>query len=224
MDSFHIWQKWSLAWDLDNDLWPWPISSRSLNHEFAIGLLKYGTSYSVCSAGHTVLDGLFPYLAHTITSTRECVVHNNLWPWPVSSRSFSHDSSHAIKLLRYGTSCRVRSTACTVLDGFFLYLAQMIIIMRGCVDWSKDMVARDLWDFAVGAVGILVDHRSIISSISEPVWTCVTNHEVQDPIHGVVKFNLSCGHLASKQLFYCVKKGQSCICTTWWTPPLPCPV
>ena len=34
-----------------------------------------------------------------VTSMRGCVLHNDLWPWPISSRSFSHD--FAIKLLKY---------------------------------------------------------------------------------------------------------------------------
>ena len=55
---------------------------------------------------------------------REFVACNDLWHWPVSSRLFSHE--FAVKLLQYGTSCRVRFTTCTVLDGFFPYLAQMI--------------------------------------------------------------------------------------------------
>ena len=42
------------------------------------------------------------------TSMRVCVAHNDPWPWPLSSRSFSHDS--AIKLLKYGTCCCVRPT------------------------------------------------------------------------------------------------------------------
>ena len=44
------------------------------------------------------------------------------WPWPISSRSFGLDLEN-----------RVRSVASTVLDGFFLYLAQIITIIRGCV-------------------------------------------------------------------------------------------
>ena len=36
MDSFHIWYKWSLAWEgvshvMSDDLWPWLISSRSFD-------------------------------------------------------------------------------------------------------------------------------------------------------------------------------------------------
>ena len=57
-----------------------------------------------------------------ITTMRGCVAHNDLWPWPISSRSFGLDLEN-----------RVRSVASTVLDGFFLYLAQMITVIRGRV-------------------------------------------------------------------------------------------
>ena len=68
----------------------------------------------------TVLDGLFPYLALMTSSINGCVAHDDLWPLPISSRSFRHE--FGIQLLKNVTSC-VRSTAHTVLDGFFLYLA-----------------------------------------------------------------------------------------------------
>ena len=102
---------------------------------------KFDTSCGAGSTTCTVLDGFFPYLAQMITSMRGCVACNDLWPWSISSRSFSHD--FAIKLLKYGTSCAVRSTACTVLDEFFLYLAQMITNMRGYV------VCNDLWPWPI---------------------------------------------------------------------------
>ena len=35
-----------------------------------------------------VLDGFFPYLAQMITSMGRCVACHDLWPWPISSRSF----------------------------------------------------------------------------------------------------------------------------------------
>ena len=57
-----------------------------------------------------------------INSIRGCVGCDEPWPWPISSRSFGLDLEN-----------RVRSVASTVLDGFFLYLAQMITIIRGCV-------------------------------------------------------------------------------------------
>ena len=96
-----------------NDLWPWPISSRS----FGLGLEN-----RVRSVASTVLDGFFPYLIQMITSMRRCVACDDLRPWPLSSRSFDLDFEN-----------RVHSVASTVLDGFFLYLAQMIAIIRGCV-------------------------------------------------------------------------------------------
>ena len=69
----------------------------------------------------TVQDGFFPYLVQMINSMRGCVACDDLWPWPISSRSFGLDLEN-----------RVRFVASTVLDQFFLYLAQMITIIRGC--------------------------------------------------------------------------------------------
>ena len=96
-----------------NDLWPWPISSRS----FGLGLEN-----RVRSVASTVLDGFFPYWVQMSNSMRGCVACDDLWPWPTSSRSFGLDLQN-----------RVRSVSSTVLDGFFLYLAQMITIIRGFV-------------------------------------------------------------------------------------------
>ena len=79
----------------------------------------------------TVLDGLFPYVAQVITSVRGCVAYNDLWPWPISSRSFGLDLEN-----------RVRSAASTVLDIFFPYLVQMITSMRrwfACDDFDLDL-------------------------------------------------------------------------------------
>ena len=64
----------------------------------------------------TGLDRFFPYLAQMITSMRVCVAYNDLWPWPISSRSF-------------GLKNRVRSVASTVLDGLFPYLVQNVTII-----------------------------------------------------------------------------------------------
>ena len=82
----------------------------------------------------TVLDGLFPYLAQMITSMRGCVAYNDLWPWPISSRSFG-----------LGLENCVRSVASTVLDGFFPYLIQMITSMRRCV------ACDDLWPWSISS-------------------------------------------------------------------------
>ena len=108
-----------------NDLWPWPISSRS----FGLDLENH-----VLSVASTVLDGFFPYLVQMITSMRGCVAYNDLWPWPISSRSFGLDLEN-----------RVLSVASTVLDGFFPYLVQMITSMRRCV------ACDDLWPWPISS-------------------------------------------------------------------------
>ena len=98
-----------------NDLWPWPISSRS----FGLGLeycVRYVTSIVLD------LDGFFPYLIQMITSMRRCVARDDLWPWPISSRSFNLDFEN-----------RVRSVTFSVLDRLFPYLPQIITTIRGCV-------------------------------------------------------------------------------------------
>ena len=61
-----------------NDLWPWPLSSRS----FGLGLEN-----CVRSVPSTVHDGFFPYFEQMITSMRRCVACDDLWTWPISSRS-----------------------------------------------------------------------------------------------------------------------------------------
>ena len=109
----------------------------------------------------TVLNGFFPYVAQMITCMRVCVAHNDLWPWPISSRSFG-----------LGLKNRVCSVASTVPDGFFPYVVQMITSMKRCVTcddlwpWTKSSRSFDLvltwdptWFNSVGnheaAVGIL---------------------------------------------------------------------
>ena len=72
----------------------------------------------------TVLDGFFPYLAHMITSMRGCVAYNDLWPWPISSRSLDLDFEN-----------RVHSVTFSVLYRLFPYLPQIITTIRGCVMW-----------------------------------------------------------------------------------------
>ena len=161
-----------------DDLWPWPISSRSFGLDlenrvrsvastvldgFFVYLAQIITMIRGCVACYvffriwkfeffanfwnfsaltfgkksTVLDGFFPYLAQMITSMRRCVAYIDLWPWPISSRSFG-----------LGLENRVRSVASTVLDGFFLYLAQMITIIRGCVAGYNFL---RIWKFEVWA-------------------------------------------------------------------------
>ena len=87
----------------------------------------------------TVLDGFFPYLAQMITSMRGCVAYNDIWPWPISSRSYG-----------LGLENRVCSVASTVLGGFSACLVQMITSMRRCVacddlwPWPKSSRSFDL--------------------------------------------------------------------------------
>ena len=129
-----------------NDLWPWPISSRS----FGLGLEN-----RVRSVASTVPDGFFPYLVQMITSIGRCVACVDLWPWPISSRSFDLDLEN-----------RVRSVASTVLDGFFPYLIQMITNMRRCV------TCDDLWPWPMSS-------RSFDLVLTwDPTWlNSVGNHE-----------------------------------------------
>ena len=70
-----------------------------------------------------------------INSMRKCVAWFDPLHWPVSSRSFGLDWEN-----------RVRSVTSTVLDGLFLYLAQMITIIRGCVTFY---VFVRIWKFEI---------------------------------------------------------------------------
>ena len=96
----------------------------------------------------TVLDGFFPYLSQMITSMRECVAYNDLWPWPISSRSFG-----------LGLENRVRSVASIVPDGFFPYLVQMITSMR-CV------ACDDLWPWPISSRSFDLDLENRVRSVT----------------------------------------------------------
>ena len=100
MNSFPIRQKCMRGCVTCNDLWTWPLSSRSFSHDFAIKLLKYGTSCCVCSAVLKVLNEFFLCLAQMITSMRQCVACNDPWPWPISSRSFSCEIVYLMDYIR----------------------------------------------------------------------------------------------------------------------------
>ena len=104
----------------------------------------------------TVLDGFFPYLSQMITCMRGCVAYNDLWPWPIFSRSFGLDLENC-----------VRSVASIVLDGFFPYLIQMITSIRRCV------ACDDLWPWPISS-------RSFDLVLTwDPTWlNSVGNHEV----------------------------------------------
>ena len=173
-----------------DDLWPWPISSRSFDLDlenrvrsvastvldgFLLYLARIITIVWGCVTCYdffiiwkfeflpnflnfsaltlkkksTVLDGFFPYLAQMITSMRECVAYNDLWPWPISSRSFG-----------LGLENRVRSVASTVPDGFFPYLVQMITSMRRCV------TCDDLWLWPISSRSFDLDLENRVRSVT----------------------------------------------------------
>ena len=101
-------------------------------------------TFRVRPVASTVQDGFFPYLVQMINSMRGRVACDDLWPWPISSRSFGLDLEN-----------RVRSVASTVLDGFFFYFAQIITINRECVAcyvffriWKFEFLAN-FWNFSV---------------------------------------------------------------------------
>ena len=141
-----------------DDLWPWPISSRSFDLDlenrvrsvastvldgFLLYLAQMNTIIRVCVACYVFFQNLeiwifgkfwnFSALA-LATSMRGCVAYNDLWPWPISSRS-----------LGLGLKNHVRSVAFTVPDGFFPYLVQMITSMRKCV------ACDDLWPWPISS-------------------------------------------------------------------------
>ena len=100
----------------------------------------------------TVLDGFFPYLAQMINSMRGYVAYNNLWPWPISSRSYDLDLEN-----------RVRSVASTVPDGFFPYLVQMITSMTRCV------ACDDLWPWPISSRSFDLDLENRVHSVASTV-------------------------------------------------------
>ena len=150
MDSFYIWHKWPLSLEGVSRvrfffrIWKFAFLANFWNF-FGLDLEKKST----------VLDGFFPYLAQMITSMRGCVAYNDLWPWPISSRSLGLDLEN-----------RVRSVASTVMDGFFPYLVQMITSMRRCV------ACDDLWPWPISS-------RSFDLVLTwDPTWlNSVGNHE-----------------------------------------------
>ena len=137
LDYFYIWHKWSLL--LDG-------VSRG---RFFFQNLKFGLDLEKKS---TVLDGFFSYLAQMITSMRECVAYNDIWPWPISSRSFGR-----------GLENHVRSVASKVLDGFFSYFIQMITSMRRCV------ACDDLWPWPISSRSFDLDLENRVHSVASTV-------------------------------------------------------
>ena len=143
MDSFYIWHKWSLSLEGVSRVTFFPESGNLNFWNFSVLTLKKKSA---------VLDGFFPYLAQMITSVRGCVAYNDLWPWPISSRSFG-----------LGLENRVRSVASTVPDGFFPYLAQMITSMRRCV------ACDDLWPWPISSRSFDLDLENRVRSVASTV-------------------------------------------------------
>ena len=176
-----------------DDLWPWPISSRSFGLDlencvrfvastvldgFFSDLAQMITINTGCVACYvfsesenlnfwqifeifrpwpwkkksSVLNWFFPYLAQMITSKRRCVAYNDLWPWPISSRSFG-----------LGLENCVRSVASTVLDEFFPYLIQMITSMRRCV------ACDDLWPWPISSRSFGLDLENRVRFVASTV-------------------------------------------------------
>ena len=122
----------------------WPSFGRRL---FQMHILEWKWYYF----GITVLDGFFPYLAQMITSMRWCVAYNDLWHWPISSKSFG-----------IGLENRVRSVESTVLDGFSPYLVQMITSMGRCVACDE----RWLWPISSGSNDLDFENRVRFATFS----------------------------------------------------------
>ena len=141
-----------------NDLWPWPISSRSFSHNFAIKLLKYGTPCPVCSRACTDLDESFPYFAQVITNMRGCVACNNIWAWPITSGPNLTFIFKVIKLWH------------CLFYGLYSHVAQIQPMKGRCVthsflvNRSKVRVTQVVRIFAVRSGAILVDYWYKISS------------------------------------------------------------
>ena len=121
--GFPILVRWHLYYTLRNEVRGGILDSACLSVRLSVCLsVCLSVNLRVRPVASTVPDGFFPYLIQMITSMRRCVACDDLWPWPISSRSFDLDLENC-----------VRSVASTVPDGFLLYLAQMITIIRGCV-------------------------------------------------------------------------------------------
>ena len=173
-----------------NDLWPWPISSRSFGLDlenrvrsvastvldgFFLYLAQMVTIIWGCVACYvflriwkfeflanflnfsaltlkkksTVLDGFFPCLAQMITSMRGWLAYNDLWPWPISSKSFGLGLENCVHFI-----------ASTVLDGFFPYFVQMITSMIRCV------ACDDLWPWPISSRSFDLDFENRVCSVT----------------------------------------------------------
>ena len=139
MDYFYIWHKWSL----------------SLEYVLCVTFFSESENLN-CQIFEifrpSVLNGFCPYLAQMITSMRVCVAYNDLWPWPISSRSFG-----------LALQNHVRCVTSTVLDGLFPYLVQMVTSMRRCV------TCDDLWSWPIFSRSLGLDLENSVRSVASTV-------------------------------------------------------
>ena len=147
MDSFYNWHKWSLSLGGVSRV-TFFSKSGNLNFWQCFAIFRALTLKKISA----VLNGFFPYLSQMITSMRGCVAYNDLWSWPISSRSFG-----------LGLENRVRSVASTVPDGFFPYLVQMITSMRRCV------ACDDLWPWPISSRSFDLDLENCVRSVASTV-------------------------------------------------------
>ena len=166
MVSFYIWHKWSLSLEGVSCV---TFFLRIWKFQFLANFKKF--SALTLKKKSTVLDGFFPYLAQMITSMRGCVADNDLWPWPISLRSFG-----------LGLENCVCSVASTVLDGFFPYLVQMITSMR------RSVACDDLWPWPIPSRSFNLDYENRVRSVTFSVldWLFPYLSQIITAIRGCV--------------------------------------
>ena len=117
-------------------------------------------SHLLCPLCNIYSSGWILFILATNNHYYERVCRTHLWPWPISSRSFGRDLEN-----------RVSSVASTVLDGFFLYLAQIITIIRGCVacNFFSESENLNFWQIKIFCLDLekkIYSSRWILSIIS----------------------------------------------------------
>ena len=106
-----------------------------------------------------------------------------------------HSTMTAIKLQKYGASCRVRSTAHTVLDGFLPYLAQIVTSISGCV------ACNDIWSWPIYSRQFSHDFAKSCSNKVYPIVSA--SHHVQFWMDNFHICNDLCSSLLSSSSFGC---------------------
>ena len=141
MDSFHIWHKWSLAWEGVSRV-KFITKFYYINFSLIFRLSPWKKS--------TILLAFFPYLAQIIIGIRGCVTCND----------FDLDLYFQLRSFSLDLENRVRSVASTALDGFFPYLVQMITSMRRCV------ACDDLWPWPISSRSLDLDFENRVRSVT----------------------------------------------------------